>query len=375
MVKFLDLKAVNDMHSREILESILRVWDSGWYLLGNQLEGFEAEFAAFCGAKHALGVGNGLDALTLIMQAYKELGVLRDGDEVLVPANTYIASILSITRCNLKPILVEPDCASFNIDPKLIEERIGPRTRAILPVHLYGRPADMGPIREIAERYQLKIIEDAAQAHGARYCGRRTGNLGNAAGFSFYPGKNLGALGDAGAVTTNDGELADLVRALRNYGSKRKYHNLYQGINSRLDEIQASVLRVKLKHLDEDNAVRTAIAHRYLSEIRNQHVQLPAVSPGIAPVWHIFAVRADDRQQFQDHLVQRGVETLIHYPIPPHKQPAYAHWNKLSLPITERIHREVVSLPISPAMTPEEVTTVIASVNTYDPRRRKESAS
>jgi dTDP-4-amino-4,6-dideoxygalactose transaminase len=368
MIKFLDLKKVNDAHGEEISEAIQRVLDSGWYLLGAEGEAFELEFADFCGAKHCLGVANGLDALILILMGYIELGVMSEGDEVIVPANTYIASILAISRAGLKPILVEPDEATYNINPDLIKAAITERTKAIMAVHLYGQCADMSPICAIAKEHGLKVIEDAAQAHGASYEGMRSGSLGDAAGFSFYPGKNLGALGDGGAVTTNDDQLAEAIRALRNYGSEEKYKNIYKGMNSRLDEIQAAVLRVKLKTLDEDTEKRREVANRYLSQLSglSSQLSLPHVADYGTHVWHVFVIRTASRSLLMEHMRERGIQCLIHYPIAPHHQEAYRDsFEEVSLPLTEQIHEEVVSIPISPVITDEEVGRVVEALNAF----------
>ena len=358
MIKFLDLKAVNEQYRPEINAAIQRVLDSGWYLLGEEVSSFEQEFADYCGAKQCIGVGNGLDALILILMGYIELGVMSEGDEVIVPANTYIASILAISRAGLKPVLVEPDERTYNIDPTLIEAAITERTKAIMAVHLYGQCADMDPINAIAKKHGLKVIEDAAQAHAATYRGRKTGSLGDAAGFSFYPGKNLGALGDGGAVTTSDDELAKVISALRNYGSHEKYHNKYKGMNSRLDEIQAAILRVKLKYLDADTDKRRVVANTYLdqlSAINHPQLILPHTAEGCTPAWHLFVVRSPQRDQLAEHLKQQGIQTMIHYPIPPHRQQAYPELHHLSLQITETIHREVLSLPVSPCSSKSDV--------------------
>ena len=365
MIKFLDLKKVNDAHGEEISAAIQRVLDSGWYLLGQEGEAFEQEFAEYCDAKHCLGVANGLDALILILMAYRELGVMQEGDEVIVPANTYIASILAISRAGLKPVLVEPDELTYNIDPTLIEAAITERTKAIMAVHLYGQCADMDPICAIAKKHGLKVVEDAAQAHAATYLGRKTGSLGDAAGFSFYPGKNLGALGDGGAVTTSDDALAEAIRALRNYGSQEKYHNKYKGMNSRLDEIQAAILRVKLKYLDADTDKRRQVAQCYLnslSAINHSQLVLPYVATYGEPAWHLFVVRTPKREQLAAFLAEKDIQTVIHYPIPPHQQEAYPELHHLSLPVTEAIHREVLSLPISPVMETGEVSRVISEM-------------
>lgn len=364
MIKFLDLKAINASYRDEIDAAVQRVLDSGWYLLGQEGEAFEQEFAYYCGVQHCLGVANGLDALILILMGYIELGQMEAGDEVIVPANTYIASILAISRAGLKPVLVEPDERTYNIDPSRIEAAITKRTRAILPVHLYGQCADMDPILAIAKKHGLKVVEDAAQAHGATYKGRKAGSLGDAAGFSFYPGKNLGCLGDGGAVTTNDPELAEAIRALRNYGSHQKYHNKYKGMNSRLDEIQAAILRVKLRHLDEDTAKRREVADYYLKELSTFHfplstLRLPYVADYGSPVWHLFVIRHPERDELVKHMAERGIQTMIHYPIPPHQQEAYSELHGLSLPLTESLHREVLSLPISPILDPAEMCTVV----------------
>jgi dTDP-4-amino-4,6-dideoxygalactose transaminase len=365
MVKFLDLKRINENHRGELIEAFARVLDSGWYILGEEVKNFEAEFATYCGVKHAIGVANGLDALMLIIKAYKELGVFADGDEILVPANTYIASILAISSNNLTPILIEPDKNTFNIDPTLIEAKITSKTKGILPVHLYGQLCDMDAICKIAEAHNLKVIEDCAQSQGAAYRGKIAGNFGDAAGFSFYPGKNLGALGDGGAVTTNDDDLATTIRAIANYGSHKKYQNLYQGINSRLDELQAAILSVKLKYLDSETEKRRSVADFYLKNITNPKITLPKVDNWHAHVWHLFVVRTPDRDALQKYLSDNGVQTVIHYPIPPHKQQAYASWNNMTLPISELIHAEVISLPISPVMDEKDVKAVVNIINSY----------
>lgn len=368
MVKFLDLKKVNERFRDEMDAAAKRVLDSGWYLLGGELAAFERAFADYCGVKHAVGCANGLDALKLIVQA---MGI-GPGDEVIAPANTYIASLIAISANGATPVLVEPDPATCLIDPARIEARVTPRTKAVMVVHLYGRAQEMAPIWDIAKRHGLKVIEDCAQAHGAGFGYRRVGGLGDAGGFSFYPGKNLGCLGDGGAVTTDDEALAERVRALRNYGSDVKYHFPYRGTNSRLDEIQAAWLRVKLPRLDADNRRRAEIAARYCAEIANPAVRLPDDPNASAPsggllshVFHIFTVFCDRRDELQRFLAERGVETVIHYPIPPHRQPAYAEWHGLSLPITEKIHATELSLPISPVMTDAEVAEVVAAVNAF----------
>lgn len=364
-VNFLDLKRLNAQYKNELKQACARVIDSGWYIMGNELTQFESEFAEYCGTKHAIGVANGLDALILVLRAWKELGKLSKGDEVIVPANTYIASILAITENKLVPVLVEPDIETYNLTKEGIEAAITPRTKAILPVHLYGLISPMPEIMQIAKQHNLLVLEDCAQAHGALIDGKKAGNWGDAAGFSFYPGKNLGALGDAGAITTNDDELAQTLRALRNYGSHKKYENLYQGVNSRLDEIQAAMLRVKLHHLNGETARRQEIAKRYISEINNPLVILPKVETETEHVWHLFVVRCEQREALQNWLSQNDVQTLVHYPIPPHKQTAYSELNYLSKPITEMLHEQVISLPLDPAMDNEAVTQVIQLVNEF----------
>ncbi|WP_183560809.1 DegT/DnrJ/EryC1/StrS family aminotransferase [Mucilaginibacter sp. SP1R1] len=365
MIKFLDLLEINKRHKEELKAAFERVLDSGWYIMGNELKTFEADFAAYCGTKHAIGVANGLDALILIIRAYKELGLFQDGDEIIVPANTYIASILAVSANNLVPVLVEPDINTYNINPALIEARITSKTKAILPVHLYGQLCDMEAINAIAQKHGLKVIEDCAQAHGAASNTKLAGNFGDAAGFSFYPGKNLGALGDAGAITTNNDKLAEALRALLNYGSEIKYKNKYKGLNSRLDELQAALLGVKLKTLDDETLTKRAIANRYLQEIKNPKVILPEVAELSAHVWHLFVIRTQNREQIQQYLTANDIQTVIHYPIPPHKQEAYKEWNNLSYPISEKIHSEALSLPLSPVLTPAEVDQVIKIVNAY----------
>ena len=366
MIKFLDLQKINLAHQKEIEDRILNTFRSGWYLLGNELKNFEGNFSKYIGTKHAIGVANGLDALRLILRGYIELGFMKAGDEILVPSNTYIASILAISDNGLVPVLVEPSDADFNIDIDKIEAKITSKTKGILIVHLYGRVVFSSKLQEIAKTHNLKIIEDNAQAIGAKWEGIRTGNLGDASGFSFYPGKNLGALGDAGAVTTNDDDLAAAIRALANYGSNKKYVNIYKGLNSRLDEIQASVLDVKLKYIDEENQIRRLIAEKYLSEIKNSKLVLPKNPVDTAEhVWHVFVIRTENRDQLQEYLSENGIQTIIHYPTPPHKQEAYKEWNNLSFPISEKIHNEVLSLPISPVMDENEILEVIKVLNSY----------
>ena len=366
MIKFLDLQKINLSHQEEIEERILNVFRSGWYLLGNEVKDFEANLATYIGSPNAIGVANGLDALRLIFKAYVELGQIKFGDEVIVPANTYIASLLAITDNRLKPVFAEPDINTYNIDISKIEALITPKTKAIMVVHLYGQICWSEELEALAKKYNLKIIEDNAQAIGAEWNGIKTGNLGDAAGFSFYPGKNLGALGDGGAVTCKEELLAKTIRALANYGSDEKYINKYQGLNSRLDEIQAAVLDVKLKYIDAENDRRRAIAERYSAGITNPKIILPELpSASKEHVWHLFVVRTDKREKLQQYLLENEIQTLIHYPIPPHKQKAYKYYNQLSFPITEKIHEEVLSLPVSPVMTDEEVAEVIKIINQF----------
>lgn len=365
MIKFLDLQKVTAKYSDEIHEAVSRVIDYGWYLQGRENEKFEADYAHYIGTKYAVGCANGLDALILIFRAYIELEVLRPGDEVIVPANTYIASILAISENGLKPILVEPSLKTYQIDDTQIEKVITDRTKAILIVHLYGQCAYTDKIGELCRKYNLKLIEDNAQAHGCKFQNRRTGSLGDAAGHSFYPGKNLGALGDAGAVTTNDEELAKTVQAIANYGSARKYVFKYIGRNSRLDEIQAAILDVKLHHLDEDIAIRKQVAKRYIEEIHNPLIVVPRVENLDSHVFHIFSIRCTRRDELQQYLSDNGVQTIIHYPIPPHKQECYKMWNSLSFPITEQIHHEELSLPMSPVMEEWEIEKIISLLNQF----------
>jgi len=365
MIPYCSLKEITALHADEIHEAVNRVVDSGWYLQGVENKRFEEEYASYIGTKYCIGVANGLDALTWILRAYMELGVMQKGDEVIVPANTYIASILAITENGLTPVLVEPDIETLEIDDRLIEEAVTPRTKAIMIVHLYGRCAYTHRIGDICRRHGLKLIEDNAQAHGCLFRGRRTGSFGDAAGHSFYPGKNLGALGDGGAVTTDDPRLAEVIRALANYGSSKKYVFDYLGRNSRLDEIHAAVLSVKLKHLDEDNALRRHVARYYLEHIDNPAITLPSVPDWDANVFHIFPILCERRDELQQYLKDNGVQTLIHYPIPPHKQKCYADWNGWSFPVSERIHREELSLPMSPAMTMDEIRAVVDLLNRW----------
>jgi dTDP-4-amino-4,6-dideoxygalactose transaminase len=399
MIPFLDLKKINERYETAFQEKLKAVLANGWYILGNEVKEFETNFANYCGTQHCIGVGNGLDALTLIFKGYIQLGKLQKGDEVIVPANTYIASILAILQADLIPVLVEPKLETYNINPDLISEKITSKTRAILTVHLYGQLAEMDAINEIAYQNNLLVIEDAAQAHGSIqysvfsvqsadyhpesvipvYAERsrstveglffKAGNLSDAAAFSFYPGKNLGTLGDAGAVTTNDSKLAKIIQSLRNYGSETKYYNDFIGVNSRLDELQAAFLNIKLPNLDAENEQRRAIAKRYLSEIKNEKITLPFWDLSHSHVFHLFVIRTQNRVDLQNYLYENGIQTVIHYPIPPHKQKAFSPevsgWNNLSFPITDKIHNEVLSLPISPVLTMAEVSFIVEILNKY----------
>lgn len=365
MIPFLDLKSINAQYRNELIEACTHVIDSGWYVQGTEVSAFEQEFANYCGTKHAIGVANGLDALTLTLRAWKEMGKLKEGDEVIVPANTYIASILAITENCLVPVLVEPDLGSYNLCPKNTEAAITRKTRVILPVHLYGQLADMPAIMNIAKRHNLLVLEDSAQAHGASTDGKKAGSWGDASGFSFYPGKNLGALGDAGAITTNDDELAQTLRALGNYGSHKKYENLYQGVNSRLDEIQAAMLRVKLRHLDTEIVARRAVAKAYIEGIDNENIILPSWKNEESHVFHLFVIRTSRRSELQQHLLDSDIQSLIHYPIPPHKQQAYSQWATYSYPTTEMIHDQVLSLPIGPVLLGDDIEKIVEVVNNF----------
>jgi dTDP-4-amino-4,6-dideoxygalactose transaminase len=376
MIPFLDLKKINEPYETAFQEKLKVVLNNGWYILGNEVKEFETSFANYCGTKYCVGVGNGFDALVLIFKGYIQLGKLQKGDEVIVPANTYIASILAILQADLIPVLVEPKLETYNINPELIVEKITSKTKAILVVHLYGQLAEMDRINEIAMANDLLVVEDSAQAHGAispltpeggmkkREKATSSGLLG-AVAYSFYPGKNLGALGDAGAVTTNDFELAKVIQSLRNYGSETKYYNDYVGVNSRLDELQAAFLNVKLPFLDAENEKRRAIAKRYLSEIKNEKITLPFWDLSNNHVFHLFVIRTQNRLDLQDYLDRNGVQTVIHYPVPPHNQKALSDWNHLSFPITQKIHDEVLSLPISPVLTDDEVGFIIAILNRF----------
>jgi len=366
MIPFLNLKKINNKYYNELTQEFASFLDSGWYILGERVKKFENEFAEFCSVKHCIGVANGLDALILIIRAYKELGKLKEGDEIIVPANTYVASILAIAENRLIPILVEPDINSYTLDTNKIVESITSKTRAILPVHLYGQICNMTEINKIAKTYNLLVIEDSAQSHGAIYEWKKSGNLGDASGFSFYPGKNLGALGDAGAITTNDTELADMLYVLRNYGSEKKYFNKVPGINSRLDELQAGLLSIKLKYLQVETEIRRSIANAYLDGINNSNLILPFVSNPDSHVWHLFVLRTSNRDKFQQFLSDNGIQTVIHYPVPPHKQSAFKSMNSLNLPITEEIHKTILSIPIDISMSDEDVKTVIEVCNKYN---------
>lgn len=365
-VPFLNVREVNARYADELKAAAARVIDSGWYVLGDELEAFEREFAAYCGVRHAVGVGNGLDALSLILRGYKELGALEEGDEVIVPGNTFIASFLAITENRLVAVPVEPDPASFNMDPACVEAAIGPRTRAIMAVHLYGQLADMPALAALARRYKLLLIEDAAQAHGAMSVGRKAGAFGDAAAFSFFPTKNLGALGDGGAVVTDNALLAKRIAALRNYGSDVKYHHLFQGLNSRLDEMQAALLRVKLRYLDADIAWRRRVACRYREGILHSHIELPAVAREEQHAWHLFVVRCPYRDALKHHLQAHGIQSQVHYPIPPHRQPAYACLREIPLPLTEQLHDEILSLPMGPTLNDDAVDHVIEACQTFE---------
>lgn len=365
MTPFLDLQAINAQYRTELIDACTRVIDSGWYIGGNELTQFEQEFAAYCGTTHCIGVANGLDALILTLRAWLELGRLQPGDEIIVPSNTYIASILAISANGLTPVLVEPDPASFNLSPANARVAITAKTRAILPVHLYGQLADMPAIMALAREHGLLVLEDAAQAHGASIGSKRAGSWGDAAGFSFYPGKNLGALGDAGAITTHDAVLAQTLRALCNYGSLEKYKNLFKGVNSRLDEIQAAMLCVKLSKLELETEHRRALARIYLQNIKHPDVQIPQVANSEQHVWHLFVIRTQQRDALQQHLAAQGIQTLIHYPIAPHQQQAYTEWNGRSYPLTEAMHQELLSLPMGPTMSEDAVLRVAAAVNVF----------
>ncbi|END9543474.1 DegT/DnrJ/EryC1/StrS family aminotransferase [Escherichia coli] len=366
MIDFLNLQKSNARYNNELIEAAVRVIESGWYISGSELNSFENNFAKYCKVKHAIGVANGLDALTLTLKAWQELGKLKRNDEVLVPANTYIASILAISEAGLKPVLVEPNEFSYNLSVDNIRAKITANTRVILPVHLYGLISPMDEIMNFARENNLLVLEDSAQSHGASINGKKAGSWGDAAGFSFYPGKNLGALGDAGAVTTNDTDLADTVRYLRNYGSKIKYKHEFKGVNSRLDEIQAAFLNVKLNYLDDDIRIRRNIANRYLNEIKNELIVLPTISSEENHVWHLFVIRIKDRDSLQHYLTKHNIQTVIHYPTPPHRQLAYKEFKDLCFPLSEELHREVISIPMDPTLTEEQVSYVINVLNKFN---------
>jgi len=361
MIPFLDLKNINLRHEEEILDAMAKVLRSGWYIMGESLSTFEQAFADYCGTKHCIGVGNGLEALNLIIKAYD----FPKGSEIIVPANTYIATILSILQNDLKPVLVEPDKDTYNLDPSKIEAAITDQTKAVMVVHLYGQACTMKPIQDLCAKHDLKLFEDCAQSHGAYFEGKRVGNFGDAGAFSFYPGKNLGALGDGGAITTDNDALAEKLLALRNYGSHQKYYNKYIGVNSRLDELQAAILSVKLSVLDEDNEARRKVAEYYLAHIQNPKIILPKVIHREGHVWHLFVIRTADRDGLAKYLQENLVQSVIHYPVPPHHQEAMAEFKELSLPITEEIHKDVLSLPISPVLTDEQMRKVVEVINQY----------
>ncbi len=362
MIKFLDLNKINQPYENAFQNKLRSVIDSGWYILGDEVKLFEKNFAAYCDAKHCIGVGNGFDALTLIYKAYIQLGKMQKGDEVIVPSNTYIATILAIIQAELVPVLVEPKLETYTINPNLITDKITTKTRSILVVNLYGQLAELDSINEIANKNNLIVVEDSAQSHGAISNNSKSKNT---QAFSFYPGKNLGAIGDAGAVITNDDQLAEVLLSLRNYGSQVKYYNDFIGVNSRLDELQAAFLNVKLPNLDTENQIRKNIAKRYLLEINNENIILPFWDFSDNHVFHLFVIRTPKRVELQDYLKQNGIETLIHYPVAPHRQKAFENWSNLKLPITEKIHDEVLSLPISPVITDIEVDFVIQKLNSW----------
>lgn len=359
MIPFLDIKAINKPFEAAFQQKLTEFLERGWYILGDEVKAFEAEFAAYCGSNYCVGVGNGLDAIILTFKAYIELGILQKGDEIIVPANTYIASILGILHAGLVPVLVEPNAETFNIDSKLIEAKISMKTKGMLIVHLYGQLAPMDEIMEIGYKHNLLIVEDAAQAHGLSFKGSHT------RAFSFYPGKNLGALGDGGAVVTNDEKLAKTIKSFSNYGSQQKYYNDYLGFNSRLDELQAAFLRLKLPSLATENEKRRAVAKRYLSEIKNDKITLPFYDGSDDHVFHLFVVRTSKREELQQYLLENGIQTMIHYPVAPHRQKAMKNFHYLSLPITEKIHEEVLSLPMSSVLTEEEVTHIVKIINAF----------
>lgn len=366
MIHFLNLKKLNQPFETAFQKKMKQFLEGGWYILGDEVKQFEKDFATYCGTKHCIGVGNGLDALVLIFKAYIHLGKLQKGDEIIVPANTYIASILAVLQADLVPVLVEPLLETYNINPDDIEAKITSKTKAILPVHLYGQLAEMNAINAIAQKYNLLVVEDAAQAHGSQFLeNEKAGNLSHAAAFSFYPGKNLGALGDAGAITTNDDALAAVLFSMRNYGSKVKYENEIIGVNSRLDELQAAFLNIKLKQLDSENEFRRSMARRYLSEIKNDKIIMPTWDLSQNHVFHLFVIRTSNRMHLQNYLKENGIEIMIHYPIPPHKQKALSNWNHLSFSITEKIHNEVLSIPLNSGLKASEIQHIITTLNNY----------
>lgn len=366
MIKFLDLRKINEPYKQSFTTDLNNILDSGWVLLGSHLENFENDFAKFCGAKFCIGVANGLDAITIILQGYKILGMLQENDEVIVPANTYIATILGIINAGLIPVLVEPDRETFNLSPNKVNEALTDKTKAIFSVHLYGQASDIPALKEIAVKNNLLLFDDAAQAHGARDEDNNiVGSSTDATAFSFYPGKNLGAIGDGGAITTNNEKLAKIIKAYRNYGSEQKYQNMFKGVNSRLDELQAAFLNHKLLNLNSDNQKRQEIARRYLKEILNPKIKLPKVKTIENHVFHLFVVKVENRKEFQEYLDENSIQTVIHYPIPPHKQPALKEFSHLKLPITEQIHEQIISIPISPVMEVSEINTVIDVLNKY----------
>lgn len=367
MIPFLDLQSINKQYTTDLKEACSRVIDSGWYILGNEVKTFENEFAAYCGCTHAIGVANGLDALSLVFRAWKEMGKLQDGDEVIVPANTYIATVLAISDNNLKPILAEPDPETFNLTADGIKPYLSNKTKVILPVHLYGQISSMVEIMALAAEKNLLVLEDCAQAHGAAINGKKAGTWGDAGAFSFYPGKNLGALGDAGAITTDDEELKDVLNALRNYGSHEKYQNKYKGVNSRLDEVQAAMLSVKLKHLDREIKARQSIANYYSTYIKNPYITLPRVTKPEGHVWHLFVIKTLNRQELVNHLARNGVQSLVHYPIPIHKQEAFEELNQMCLQISEDLHDQVLSIPISQVMNTKAVRNIVEAINDWKP--------
>ena len=364
-IKFLDLQKINAQYTKALKEAATRVIDSGWYLMGKELDSFENNYAEFCGTKYALGVANGLDALRLIFKAYIEMGVMEEGDEVIVPANTYIASVLAISDNDLIPVFVEPNIDTYNLDSLKIESVITSKTKAILTVHLYGQNSCDESMLAICKKYNLKLIEDSAQSHGAKWRGKVMGSIGDAAGHSFYPGKNLGALGDAGAVTTNDDKLAKIIKALRNYGSHKKYENIYQGLNSRLDEIQAAFLNVKLKYIQKDISERRRVSSYYLEHIKNPAIILPHVLSEEGHVWHLFVIRTSKREELHKYLLNNNVETIIHYPIPPNKQKCYAEMNTMTFKLTDQIHNQVLSLPISPILDEKDMVRIVDLINKF----------